>query len=100
MSSWLLGVSFFVFCFSSVSVYNCFGLRNKLRDGPLRNEKARLFFSAHLEKHGLPTRTGSLPQRPYAHWWREPVEHVLLPEEGGDLGKGEKGMRAGVGGHP
>ena len=42
MSSWLLGVSFF----SSVSVYNGFGLRNKLRDGPLHNEKARgIFFS-------------------------------------------------------
>ena len=26
---------------SSVSVYNGFGLRNKLRDGPLHNEKAR-----------------------------------------------------------
>ena len=43
MSSWLQGVS--VFC-SSVSVYNGFGLRNKLRDGPLHNEKARgIFFS-------------------------------------------------------
>ena len=32
--------------FSSVSVYNGFGLRNKLRDGPLHNEKARgIFFS-------------------------------------------------------
>ena len=32
--------------FSSVSVYNGFGLRNKLRDGPLHNEKARgTFFS-------------------------------------------------------
>ena len=31
---------------SSVSVYNGFGLRNKLRDGPLHNEKARgIFFS-------------------------------------------------------
>ena len=26
---------------SSVSVYNDFGLQNKLRDGPLQNEKAR-----------------------------------------------------------
>ena len=45
MSSWLLGVSFCFF--SSVSVYNGFGLRNKLRDGPLHNnEKARgIFFS-------------------------------------------------------
>ena len=35
-----------VFFFSSVSVYNGFGLRNKLRDGPLHNEKARgIFFS-------------------------------------------------------
>ena len=43
MPSWLLGVSVF---FSSVSVYNGFGLRNKLRDGPLHNEKARgIFFS-------------------------------------------------------
>ena len=34
--------------FSSVSVYNGFGLRNKLRDGPLHNEKARgIFFSPH-----------------------------------------------------
>ena len=34
------------FFFSSVSVYNGFGLRNKLRDGPLHNEKARgIFFS-------------------------------------------------------
>ena len=33
-------------CSSSVSVYNGFGLRNKLRDGPLHNEKARgTFFS-------------------------------------------------------
>ena len=33
---------------SSVSVYNGFGLRNKLRDGPLHNEKARgIFFSPH-----------------------------------------------------
>ena len=31
---------------SSVSVYNGFGLRSKLRDGPLHNEKARgIFFS-------------------------------------------------------
>ena len=31
---------------SSVSVYNAFGLRNKLRDGPLHNEMARgIFFS-------------------------------------------------------
>ena len=45
MSSWLLGVSVF---FSSVSVYNGFGLRNKLRDGPLHNEKARgCFFSPY-----------------------------------------------------
>ena len=29
---------------SSVSVYNGFGLRNKLRDGPLHNEKARGIF--------------------------------------------------------
>ena len=29
---------------SSVSVYNGFGLRNKLRDGPLHNEKARSIF--------------------------------------------------------
>ena len=44
MSSWLLGVSFFVS--SSVSVHNGFGLQNKLRDGPLHNEKARgCFFS-------------------------------------------------------
>ena len=36
--------------FSSVSVYNGFGLRNKLRDGPLHNEKARgIFFSPHGE---------------------------------------------------
>ena len=35
-----------VFFSSSVSVYNGFGLRNKLRDGPLHNEKARgCFFS-------------------------------------------------------
>ena len=35
-----------IFFFSSVSVYNGFGLRNKLRDGPLHNEKARgCFFS-------------------------------------------------------
>ena len=47
MPSWLLGVSFFFF--SSVSVYNGFGLRNKLRDGPLHNEKARgIFFSPDL----------------------------------------------------
>ena len=39
MPSWLLGVFF-----SSVSVYNGFGLRNKLRDGPLHNEKARGIF--------------------------------------------------------
>ena len=33
-------------CFSSVSVYNGFGLRNKLRDSPLHDEKARgCFFS-------------------------------------------------------
>ena len=37
--------------FSSVSVYNGFGLRNKLRDGPLHNEKARgIFFSPPEEK--------------------------------------------------
>ena len=34
--------------FPSVSVYNGFGLRNKLRDGPLHNEKARGCFSAHM----------------------------------------------------
>ena len=35
--------------FSSVSVYKGFGLRNKLRDGPLHNEKARgCFFSYGL----------------------------------------------------
>ena len=35
--------------FSSVSVYNGFGLRNKLRDGPLHNEKARgIFFSPNV----------------------------------------------------
>ena len=33
---------------SSVSVYNGFGLRNKLRDGPLDNAKARGIFSAHV----------------------------------------------------
>ena len=43
MSSWLLGVSFFFV--PSVSVYNGFGLRNKLRD-PLHNERARGIFSA------------------------------------------------------
>ena len=38
------GIVFFFF--SAVSVYNGFGLRNKLRDGPLHNEKARgIFFS-------------------------------------------------------
>ena len=38
------GIVFFFF--PSVSVYNGFGLRNKLRDGPLHNEKARgCFFS-------------------------------------------------------
>ena len=55
--------------FSSVSVYNGFGLRNKLRDGPLHNEKARgIFFSplvgtymVHSPKaHGLPTKWGPL----------------------------------------
>ena len=48
MSSWLLGVSVF---FSSVSVYNGFGLRNKLRDGPLHNEKARGIFLALTHSH-------------------------------------------------
>ena len=38
--------------FSSVSVYNGFGLRNKLRDGPLHNEKARgIFFSPDEFSH-------------------------------------------------
>ena len=42
---------FFFFFFSSVSVYNGFGLRNKLRDGPLHNEKARgIFFSPHEQE--------------------------------------------------
>ena len=41
--------------FSSVSVYNGFGLRNKLRDGPLHNEKARgIFFSPCDESCILP----------------------------------------------
>ena len=34
---------------SSVSVYNGFGLRNKLRDGPLHNEKARGIFFSPIE---------------------------------------------------
>ena len=38
---------------SSVSVYNGFGLRNKLRDGPLHNEKARGIFSAHLDLNNV-----------------------------------------------
>ena len=44
------------FCFSSVSVYNGFGLRNKLRDGPLHNEKARgIFFSPCVSpRKGIP----------------------------------------------
>ena len=37
---------------SSVSVYNGVGLRNKLRDGPLHNEKARGTFSAHVDGPG------------------------------------------------
>ena len=42
------GIVFFFFFFPSVSVYNGFGLRNTLRDGPLHNEKARgCFFSPH-----------------------------------------------------
>ena len=40
--------------FSSVSVYNGFGLRNKLRDGPLHNEKAQgCFFSPNVKRHVL-----------------------------------------------
>ena len=33
-----------VFFLLSVSVYNGLGLQNKLRDGPLHNEKARGFY--------------------------------------------------------
>ena len=45
MSSWLLAASLLFFS-PSVSVYNGFGLRNKLRDGPLHNKKAgSCFFS-------------------------------------------------------
>ena len=48
---------------SSVSVYNGFGLRNKLRDGPSHNEKARGIFSAHLH----PAEKGGLPKNKHTH---------------------------------
>ena len=51
---------------SSVSVYNGFGLRNKLRDGPLHNEKSRgISFSPHPYQLGRGKRRhGELPPPP------------------------------------
>ena len=63
--------------FSSVSVYNGFGLRNKLRDGPLHNEKARgIFFSPHGPTIAIPSynniqvSANSEPRKPVTamHW--------------------------------
>ena len=69
---------------SSVSVYNGFGLRNKLRDGPLHNEKARgIFFSPCVNYRtaalGSPSRfccddaSGRFPKS----WWFETACGVL-----------------------
>ena len=55
---------------SSVSVYNGFGLRNKLRDGPLHNEKEQgIFFSpsALQRASGKRTLLPTIDPNPHSH---------------------------------